>query len=61
MNLGEIFETSMVAPLGILVALVRRQICQVSYNSGKLVGRPSVSPFIIICLVLDIETRTKRL
>ena len=38
MKPGEIFETSMVGPLGILVALFRRQIVQGSSNSGIFGG-----------------------
>ena len=61
MNPGANFETSVVGPLGILVALVKRQIIQGSSNSGRLSERPSMSPFIAIRFILVIETLPKRL
>ena len=60
MNPGANFETSVVGPLGILVALVKIQIGQVSSNSGKLVGRPLKIPFLAICFSMVIETWPKR-
>ena len=60
MNPGEKLETSVVGPLGILVALVKRQIGQGSYNSGRFSGRPSMSPFPAISFSLVIETCQKR-
>ena len=59
MNLGANFETSVVGPLGILVALVKRQIGQGSFNSGKISDIPSMSPFIAIYVSLVIDTRPK--
>ena len=56
MNPGVKFETSMVGPLGILVALVKRQMGQGSSNSGKFSGRPFMSPFLAIDFSLVIET-----
>ena len=49
----------MVGYLGILVALVKKQIGQGSSKSGKIVGRPSMSPFLAIGFSLLIETRPK--
>ena len=60
MNPGANFETSVVRSLGILVALVKRQIGQGYSNSGIFSGRPSMSPFIAICFSLVIETWPKR-
>ena len=48
MNPGEKFETSVVGPLEILVALVKRKIEQGYSNSGRFSGRPSMSPFLTI-------------
>ena len=59
MNPGVNFETSVVGPLVILVALVKRQIGQGSYNSGRFSGRPSMSPFLAIRFILVIETWPK--
>ena len=59
MNPGEDFETSVVGPLGILVALVKRYIGQGSSNSGRFFGRPSMSRFLAIRLSLVIETWPK--
>ena len=59
MNPGEIFERSMIGPLGILVDLVKRQIEQVYSKSGKCFGRTYMSPFIDISSSLAIETRSK--
>ena len=56
MNPGENFETSVVGPLGILVALVKIKIGQGSYNSGIFSGRLSMSPFLAIRFFLVIET-----
>ena len=58
-NPGGNLETSMVGPLGILVALVKRQIGQGSSNSGRFSGRPSMSPFLAISFSLVIETWLK--
>ena len=60
MNPGANFETSVVGPLGILVALVRRQIGQGYSNSGRFYGRPSIRPFLSICFSLVIEIWPKR-
>ena len=51
----------MVVPLVILVALVKRKIGQGYSNSGRFSGRPSMSPFLAICFILVIDTRTKKL
>ena len=48
MNSEADFETSVVGPLGILFALVNRQIGQGYYKSGIFYGRPSTSPFLAI-------------
>ena len=55
-NPGEDFETSMVGPLGILVALVKGKIGQVSSKSGICFGRTSMRTFITISFSLEIET-----
>ena len=50
-NTGENFETSVVEPLGILVALVKGQIGQGSSNSGRFLGElPWVLflPFVLV-------------
>ena len=47
---GGKFETSLVEPLEALVALVKIQICQGVFKSGRFYGRPSVSPLIVIFL-----------
>ena len=56
MNPGAHLDTSVVGPLEILVALVRRQIGQGSSNSGRFSGRPSISNFLAIRFSLVIET-----
>ena len=56
MKPGANFETSVVGPLGILVALVKKQIGQGSYNSGRFSGRPPMIPFLAIRFSLVIET-----
>ena len=48
MNPGANFETSVVGPLEILVALVKRQIGQGSSNSGIFSVKPSMSHFLAI-------------
>ena len=53
------FYTSVVGPLGILVALVRRKIRQGSSKSGIFSGRPYMRPFLVILFSLVIETWTK--
>ena len=60
MNPGAKFETSVVGYLGILVALVKRQIGKGYSNSGRFSGRPSMSTFLDIIFSLVIETWTKR-
>ena len=56
MNTGANFETSVVGPLGILFALVKRQIGQGYSNSGRFSGRPSMSPFLAIFFqLIDID------
>ena len=56
MNPGANFETSVVGPLVILVALVKRQIGQGYSNSGRFSGRPSMNPFLAILFILVIDT-----
>ena len=56
MNPGANFETLVVGPLGILVALVKRQIGQGSSNSERFSGILSMSPFTAIRFSLAIET-----
>ena len=56
MNPGENFQTSVVGPLEILVALVKRQIGQGYSNSGRFSGRTSISPFLAIRFIRVIET-----
>ena len=58
-NPGEMFETSMFVPLRILVDLVKRQVYQGSYKSGKFVVIPSTSPCIVICFILAVDKLTK--
>ena len=59
MNPGENFETSMLAPLEILVALVTIQIGQGYSKSGRVFGRPFMRNFFYICCNPEIETRPK--
>ena len=56
MNPGANFDTSVVGPLGILVAFVKIQIGQGSSNSGRFSERPSMSTFLAIRFSLVIET-----
>ena len=56
MNPGANFETSMVASMAILVALVNRQIRQGFYKLGRFVVRPFMSNFISIFISLAIKT-----
>ena len=56
MNPGATFEKSVVVHLGILVALVKRQIVQVSSNLGIFSRRPSMSTFLAIRFIRVIET-----
>ena len=56
MNPGANFDTLVVGPLGILVALVKIQIGQGYSNSGRFYGRPSMSPFPAIRFSMVIET-----
>ena len=44
----------MVGPLGNLVALVRKQMGQGSYKSGRFYGKPSMSPSLAIGFILVI-------
>ena len=60
MNPGAILETSVVVPLGILVALINRQIGKDYSKSGIFSGRPSMCTFITINFSLVIETWPKR-
>ena len=60
MNRRAKFETSLVVPLGISVALVNTQIGKSYSKSGRSSGRPSMSPFLVINFCLVIETRQKR-
>ena len=59
MNPGANLEMSMVGPLGILFALVKRKIRQGYSKSGIFVGTSSMSPFLAIRFILTIETQTK--
>ena len=59
MNPGANFETSVVGPLEILVALVKRQIGKGYSNSGIFSRRPSKSPFLAINFSLVIDTWPK--
>ena len=59
MNPVEIFETSVIVTMGILVTLVKRRIGQSSFKPGKYYGRPLISTFLEICFNLVIETRQK--
>ena len=56
MKPGANFETSVVGPMGILVALVKRKIGQVYSRSGRFSGRPSVSTFLATSFSLGIDT-----
>ena len=56
MNPGGNVETSMFIPLVILDALVKIQIGQGSFRSGRFVGRHFMSPFLAICFSKDTET-----
>ena len=56
MNPGANLETSMVVNLYISVGLVKRQIGQGSSKWGGGYGRPSMSPFIAIFIILIIYT-----
>ena len=55
MSPGGNFEVSVVGPLGILFALLKRKICRGSYKSGRFVGIPSMSPIPAICFSLVIN------
>ena len=46
MNLGENFDSSMVKPMVMIVASVKRHIGQGYYKSGKFVGILLISPFL---------------
>ena len=59
MNPGVNFETSMVKPLCILVVMVKRQIGKGSFELGRFIGRPFVSPFIVIIFSLLLKTLKK--
>ena len=56
MKSGANFETSVVGSLGMLVALVKRQIVQGSYKLGIFSGIPFMNTFLAICFGLVIET-----
>ena len=60
MNPGANFETSVVGTLVFVVALFKRKRGQGYSKSGKLFGRPFMSPLIKIRLSLVIKTRPKR-
>ena len=60
MNAGGNFETSVVVLLGILVALVKRQIGQGSSDSERFSGRPSMSSSLDIFFSWVMERWTKR-
>ena len=53
------FEASVVGPLGILVALVKRNIGQGSSKSGIFSGITSMIPFLEISFIMVIETWQK--
>ena len=55
------FETSVVGPLVILIALAKRQIGQGYSKSGWFSGRPSMSPFISIFFKSGNRDMTKTL
>ena len=59
MNPGENFETSMVGPLVMLSALVKRKIGRGYSESGRFVGRPSMTNLPAIFFGLSIQTRPK--
>ena len=61
MNPGANFETSVVGPLEILVALVNRQIGQSYSNSGRFAITTFMSPLFAIISNLEMETQPKRL
>ena len=48
MNPAGDFKTSVVGPLIILVAVAKRQIGRGYFMSGRSIGRPSMSPFLVI-------------
>ena len=55
MNRRKLFETSMVEPLVILVALVRKQTGKGFSKSRIFVGKPSISPFRSFHFILETE------
>ena len=59
MNPGAKFETSIVGPLGIIVALVMIQIGKGYSNSGRFTGITSMIPFLAIRFIMVIETLPK--
>ena len=59
MNPGANFETSGVAPLGILFYFFKRQIYQGLSKSGIFVGRHFRSPFLDISFSMTIDTWPK--
>ena len=59
MNSEEKIEASVVGPLVILIALVKRQIGQSYSKLGIFSGRPSMSPFLAIRFFMVIETWPK--
>ena len=59
MNPGANFETLVIFPLWILVALARRQIGQSSSMLGRFYGITSMVSFLVIYFSLVIETRPK--
>ena len=56
MNPGGIFKKQIVVTIGILFALVKRQIGQGSSKLGRFWGRSYMSPFRAISFILTIET-----
>ena len=56
MKPGEDFDTSVVGPLGILVALFDRQIGKGSSKSGRFYVRPSMIHFLVISFSIVIDT-----
>ena len=60
MDIGGDFEWSIVVSMGILVALVRRQIGQGYFKLEIFFGRPFLGTFNSICLILIIDIWPKR-
>ena len=54
-------EKSMIGPLKMLVAFVKRKLAQDYSKSGRFFGRLPIIPFLDIFLSLTIDTPLKRL